>query len=485
MKRALCVIILISILSPALWAASFDEFRLRAAELKNDYAAQNSLVQEYLYRAQSVDEHRELQNYWQSFDREACLAHYKRLAKANPANAEYGYLAIRLLENNKEESYKLLEKHPRLYWGYRLVALAFTADMQDPAYAETLDYAKATGHLDRGITEFPEDDYLLLAQAYRYRAENDLQKALNYIAKLKDPNTIQSNYYFIYDLCVQSKNAQVYGSIMDTLLNSSIAAREIDSEQAKQSRLLFMLAFVKDSAGLIELERYASQNPALMKNGEALLYMADTNLEYDDSERAVEYLRQAVAMGALQYPEMKNYSKNTALKSSPAWESLLLQSKSAWEADAPRRAADLLQSRSTISAANWEMKDLNGFIHNFADLRGQVVILDFWAQWCGPCKLAMPPLSKWVQTEMPEGVKVYSVNVIENDYNKAKDYFRENEFAMEYLEGNSDIEAAYKVTAIPHIVVIDKQGNIAWEQVGFSYDLEEKLSIWAEHLLAE
>jgi thiol-disulfide isomerase/thioredoxin len=272
---------------------------------------------------------------------------------------------------------------------------------------------------------------------------------------------------------------------MDKLLNSSIAAREIDSEQAKQSRLLFMLAFVKDSAGLIELERYASQNPALMKNGEALLYMADTNLEYDDSERAVEYLRQAVAMGALQYPEMKNYSKNTALKSSPAWESLLLQSKSAWEADAPRRAADLLQNRSTISAANWEMKDLNGFIHNFADLRGQVVILDFWAQWCGPCKLAMPPLSKWVQTEMPEGVKVYSVNVIENDYNKAKDYFRENEFAMEYLEGNSDIEAAYKVTAIPHIVVIDKQGNIAWEQVGFSYDLEEKLSIWAEHLLAE
>jgi thioredoxin-related protein len=53
---------------------------------------------------------------------------------------------------------------------------------------------------------------------------------------------------------------------------------------------------------------------------------------------------------------------------------------------------------------------------------------------------------------------------------------------MTYLEGNQDVANSYGVRGIPHIAVIDRQGNIAWEQVGFSYDLEEKLSIWVNHL---
>ena len=485
LKQIASVLIMISIISGALWAAAFEEFSARAAAIQDDTAAQHKLVQEYLYKAQTVDEHRTLQDFWATFDPEACQSHYQRLAQANPANPDYAYLSIRLLEDNKEEAYTLVQKHPKFYWGYRLVALRFTQDIQDYSYLYTDDYNKGTKIIDKGLKEFPEDDYLLLAQTYRYSSEGKLNTALSYLEKLKDANTIQSNYSFIYDLCVQSGSSEVYGSMIDILMDSAIAAGKIDEKQAEDSKVLFVLSFIYDSAGIEAMEHYISENPAVTENGEVLKYLADSYFENEDPQQALEYLRMAIELGALQYPEMINSPQYSYFESNPEWNNLLTQAKNTYDAEAPQREAALLQSRRVKPATQWELKDINGIIHKSDDLRGQVIILDFWAQWCGPCKMTMPALSNWVQTKMPEGVKVYSVNVMDNDYDRAIAYFRDNEFAMEYLEGTDSLAAEYGVEAIPHIVVIDKQGNIAWEQVGFSFDLEEKLSFWADYLCAE
>ena len=110
------------------------------------------------------------------------------------------------------------------------------------------------------------------------------------------------------------------------------------------------------------------------------------------------------------------------------------------------------------------------------------VILDFWASWCSPCKMAMPGLSRWMQEEMPQGVQVFSVNVMERDLQNGKEYFQSQDFKMTYLEGTAEIAEAYGVSGIPHFTIIDQAGNIAWHQVGFSYSFEESLNFQIEAL---
>ena len=119
------------------------------------------------------------------------------------------------------------------------------------------------------------------------------------------------------------------------------------------------------------------------------------------------------------------------------------------------------------------------------ELRGKVVVIDFWATWCGPCRMAMPEIDQFTEDYSDKDVVVISLNVWENVPEKAKAFMVDNEYDMRLMWAEGDVKPTdlFEVTGIPTLVVIDKEGVIRFKEVGFEEGLREKLGWFADDLL--
>jgi thiol-disulfide isomerase/thioredoxin len=123
-----------------------------------------------------------------------------------------------------------------------------------------------------------------------------------------------------------------------------------------------------------------------------------------------------------------------------------------------------------------ELTLLDDSTFRLADHRGKVVVLDFWATWCGPCIKAMPEVKDAVAAFPPGVVTLMTVNQGETPplitpFLEAREW----EDTPVALDFNMKVGNSYGVEGIPHTVVIDPEGKIAWVHSGFSPDLKQKL----------
>lgn len=125
-------------------------------------------------------------------------------------------------------------------------------------------------------------------------------------------------------------------------------------------------------------------------------------------------------------------------------------------------------------APSWTLKDNNGKTYSLASLKGKVVLMDFWATWCTPCKQVMPEIQKIWNKYKNQNVVVVGINTWERGGDPVK-YMKDNNYNYTLLLNGNEVADAYKVTGIPTLYVIDKNGNIAYSEVGAVPNLGSKL----------
>lgn len=111
------------------------------------------------------------------------------------------------------------------------------------------------------------------------------------------------------------------------------------------------------------------------------------------------------------------------------------------------------------------LQDLQGRTVQLSDYNGKVVVLNFWASWCPPCKDEMPDLNQLAAELDPNQAVLLAVDLTDGSREteaKARQYISDNRFSMRVLLDKGGKTAdAYSITSIPTTFIIDKQGRIS------------------------
>jgi peroxiredoxin len=136
-------------------------------------------------------------------------------------------------------------------------------------------------------------------------------------------------------------------------------------------------------------------------------------------------------------------------------------------------------------APDFSAPDLTGRTVKLSDYRGQkVLLIDFWATWCGPCRMAMPELQTMLNEFGGRGLEILSVNQGESA-GQAGAFMKKKGYGFHVLlDADSAIATSYDVRGIPTVVAVDRRGIVRWIGVGYTPgDIELKESL--ERILAE
>jgi len=117
-------------------------------------------------------------------------------------------------------------------------------------------------------------------------------------------------------------------------------------------------------------------------------------------------------------------------------------------------------------APDWTLKTPDGKEVSLRSLRGKVVLLDFWATWCGPCRMAMPDVQKLYEKYKDKAVAVYGVCTWERGDPVA--FMQQKGYTYPILLKGDDVAARYRVTGIPTFYLIDPEGKILMAYSGLS-----------------
>jgi peroxiredoxin len=140
----------------------------------------------------------------------------------------------------------------------------------------------------------------------------------------------------------------------------------------------------------------------------------------------------------------------------------LLCLSSAWAAQTLRALPDRPQ------APDFTLKDLSGKSHSLSDYRGKVVLVNFWATWCPPCRKELPSMQRAWEQLRKDNVELLAIDVGEDEETV---FVFTGEMSVEpgfpiLLDTEGKVSSAWPVRGLPTTFVVDRKGRIAYSAVG-------------------
>lgn len=120
-------------------------------------------------------------------------------------------------------------------------------------------------------------------------------------------------------------------------------------------------------------------------------------------------------------------------------------------------------------APEWTLTDLNGESVSLSDLKGQVVVMDFWATWCGPCKSSFPGMQQAVDAYADDPKVTFVFVSVGEEKEKVQHYIEESGYRfLVLLDKEKKVMKDYGVRGIPAKIVIGPEGRLRFNSVGYS-----------------
>jgi thiol-disulfide isomerase/thioredoxin len=153
----------------------------------------------------------------------------------------------------------------------------------------------------------------------------------------------------------------------------------------------------------------------------------------------------------------------------------------ALDSDPAQTAASQVDSRRAslitpgTTAPNFTATTIDGKVVNLHELRGKVVVLDFWATWCGPCATEVPKMSQFATKAKAAGLPIEVLAIEWGDHgdrhsndDSVQKWARSRDVQLDIIRDNhvANIKKAFGVTAIPSIIFIDPKGVVATTKMG-------------------
>lgn len=326
-------------------------------------------------------------------------------------------------------------------------------------------------------------DVMALGLTKKFIERKDYLNALLYIQKTEHPSNIISNFTETAKLMLDSNKVeiayQLITKVNDTL---EVLLQENPSTIKNISIQEVNYVYLRTLIGYDKIEESNLLSERLYEKGDKNLLVIKTLVNYqqlkNNNEKALEILEGHLVNNGVNFDDISKeqlkllfYKVHTPKESFTTYLDHLKQKYKKRLFD--KYSSELIKDK----APDFNLYNLSNELIQLSDLKGKIVILDFWATWCGPCLKSFPGMQQVVNDYKHDDEVVFLfINTSQKEQNYKKlvaDLMQDNRYSFHVLfdemsDWNKRTATTYNVDVLPTKIFIDKSGYIRFRSEGSS-----------------